>query len=188
MRHMRQKFHINTITHCTHNEGARVMDLTVFFLLIWPPYVANGSAVFASRLKWRHPVDFGRNFIDGRRIFGDGKTYEGVAIGIATGTVLGYFPNLVYHVIGVFDAFVLSASAVLGDLIGAFIKRRLCMPRGHPAFPLDQLDFLLTAFLVYSLFREIPVVYVLAAVVITPVIHRATNYVAYLLKLKKEPW
>lgn len=164
------------------------MDFVALFLLVWPPYVANGSAVFSSRLKTRHPVDFGKNLWDGRRVFGDGKTFEGLAIGIAAGSTIGYLPNLLHPYITPLDAFVLSTAAVVGDLLGAFVKRRLCMPRGYHAFPLDQLDFLLAAFLVYSLYAEIPLVYIFAAVVITPLIHRVTNYVAYLLKLKKEPW
>lgn len=165
-----------------------MIDFFYIFALIWPPYVANGSAVFAGRLKWRHPIDFGRNFINGRRVFGDGKTFEGLAVGTTAGTILGWLPNLYKPVLSLGDAFVLSISALLGDMLGAFIKRRLCMPRGHPAFPLDQLDFLLTAMLVYSLYAEIPLYAVLIAAVVTPAIHRATNLVAYLLGLKKEPW
>lgn len=164
------------------------MDVIYLLLLIWPPYVANGAATLSARLKTRHPIDFGKSFIDGRRIFGDGKTYEGLAIAVASGTFLGYLPNLVYPSISLFDAFVLSSAAVSGDLIGAFLKRRLCMPRGYPAFPLDQLDFLLFALFVYSLYSEVPVEYILAAAAITPAIHRATNYVAYRIGLKKEPW
>lgn len=164
------------------------MDLVQFFLLIWPPYVANGSAVFAGRLRRRHPLDFGRRFRDGRRIFGDGKTFEGLAIGIAAGTLLGYAPNLIRPYLSLLDAFMLSLAAVLGDLAGAFVKRRLCMPRGYPAFPLDQLDFVLTALLVFSLYKDIPPEYVALAAVLTPIIHRSTNYAAYLLGLKKEPW
>jgi len=164
------------------------MDLIHFFLLIWPPYVANGSAVFANRLKRRHPIDFGRHFRDGRRIFGDGKTFEGFLIGVAAGTSIGYVPNLLSPYLSPLDAFVLSLAAVLGDLLGAFIKRRLCMPRGYPSFPLDQLDFILVAFLIFSLYNEISLEYIALAALLTPVIHRATNYVAYLLRLKKEPW
>jgi len=81
------------------------MDLVQFFLLIWPPYVANGSAVFAGRLRRRHPLDFGRRFRDGRRIFGDGKTFEGLAIGTAAGTLLGYAPNLIRPYLSLLDAF-----------------------------------------------------------------------------------
>ncbi|ABL87886.1 protein of unknown function DUF46 [Pyrobaculum islandicum DSM 4184] len=164
------------------------MDLLYFFLLIWPPYVANGSAVLANKFKIRHPIDFGKTFVDGRRIFGDGKTYEGFLIGLSTGTFIGYAPNLLYKHLSLLDAFVLSIAALLGDLFGAFIKRRLCMPRGYPAFPLDQLDFLLTSLAVYTLYKDISVEYIIAAVIITPLIHRITNYIAYYLRLKKEPW
>jgi len=163
-------------------------EIVQLFLLIWPPYVANGSAVLAARLRRRHPLDFGKNFLDGRRIFGDGKTFEGVAIGVSAGTLLGYAPNLAYSYLTLLDAFLLATAAIVGDLLGAFIKRRLCMPRGYPAFPLDQLDFLLMALLVYSLYRELQIPLLLAAVVLTPIIHRATNYAAYKLRLKKEPW
>lgn len=165
-----------------------MVDLLLLFVYIWPPYVANGSAVFAARLRWRHYLDLGKNFKDGRRIFGEGKTFEGLLIGVMAGSTIGYVPNLFYPLFTVFDAIVLSAAAMAGDLLGAFIKRRLCMPRGHPAFPLDQLDFLLMAFLVASLYREIPIEVILTAVIITPLVHKATNYVAYLLRLKKEPW
>ncbi|AEA13288.1 hypothetical protein TUZN_1828 [Thermoproteus uzoniensis 768-20] len=156
-------------------------------MLIWPPYVANGLAVLASALPRRHPIDFGRSW-RGSRIFGDGKTFEGFAIGLALGTTIGWLPNLLYSVLSVGDAAVLSASALVGDLVGAFIKRRLCLPRGHPAFPLDQLDFLLMSLLVYSLYAQIPTTAIFISVIITPAIHRATNIVAYRLRLKKEPW
>ncbi|MEM4509459.1 MAG: CDP-2,3-bis-(O-geranylgeranyl)-sn-glycerol synthase [Pyrobaculum sp.] len=164
------------------------MDVLYLFLIIWPPYVANGSATLSSKIRSRHPIDLGRNFIDGRRIFGDGKTYEGLAVAVVSGTLLGYLPNLVYPKISLFDAFLLSIAAVVGDLIGAFVKRRLCMPRGYPAFPLDQLDFLLFSLFIYSLYNELPVEYILAAAAATPAIHRGTNYIAYRIGLKKEPW
>ncbi|MGC9118113.1 MAG: CDP-2,3-bis-(O-geranylgeranyl)-sn-glycerol synthase [Thermoproteus sp.] len=165
-----------------------ILQLLAYSLvLIWPPYVANGLAVLASALPRRHPIDLGRSW-RGSRIFGDGKTFEGFAIGLALGTTIGWLPNLLYSVLSVGDTAVLSASALVGDLIGAFIKRRLCLPRGHPAFPLDQLDFLLMSLLVYSLYAQIPITAIFISVIITPAIHRATNIAAYRLRLKKEPW
>lgn len=156
-------------------------------ILIWPPYVANGLAVLASKLPARHPIDFGKSW-HGVRIFGDGKTLEGFAIGVVLGSTIGWFPNLLYGALSISDAAVLSTSALVGDLLGAFIKRRMCLPRGYPAFPLDQLDFLLMSLLVFSLYRDVPIYVVLISVAITPLIHRATNIAAYKLKLKKEPW
>lgn len=164
------------------------LELIAYSLvLIWPPYVANGSAVLASKLPARHPIDFGKSW-RGARIFGDGKTFEGFAIGLVLGTTVGWLPNLLYSVLSIGDAAVLSASALIGDLLGAFIKRRICLPRGYPAFPLDQLDFLLMSLLVFSLYRDLSIYAVLLSVAITPVIHRATNMAAYMLKLKREPW
>lgn len=160
---------------------------TTSLLLIWPPYVANGLAVLSSRLNNRHPIDFGKSW-RGKRILGDGKTFEGFALGVALGSTLGWIPNAVYHVLTPLDAFVLSISALFGDLLGAFVKRRLCLPRGYPAFPLDQLDFLLMALLIYSLYHNIPLSIILFSIIITPIIHRLTNLIAYKIKLKREPW
>jgi CDP-2,3-bis-(O-geranylgeranyl)-sn-glycerol synthase len=165
-----------------------MIDIAGFLLLICPPYVANGSAVLASKLKWRHPVDFGKMLPDGRRVFGDGKTYEGLLIGISAGTLVGYLPNIACPRLALHDALILSAAAMLGDLLGAFIKRRLCMPRGYPAVPLDQLDFILASLLVYSIYADVPLEFIAAAAVITPLMHRATNRIAHLVGLKGEPW
>ncbi len=42
-------------------------------IVIWPAYVANATPVVASKLiKRRTPIDMGRLFPDGRRIFGGG--------------------------------------------------------------------------------------------------------------------
>jgi CDP-2,3-bis-(O-geranylgeranyl)-sn-glycerol synthase len=81
-----------------------------------------------------------------------------------------------------------------GDVGASFLKRRSGRERGA-AFPgLDQLDFvagaLLLAFLVApgwaTAVFSLPVV--AAVVVITPVLHVATNVVAYALGVKNEPW
>ncbi|MEL9990928.1 MAG: CDP-2,3-bis-(O-geranylgeranyl)-sn-glycerol synthase [Thermoproteus sp.] len=165
-----------------------ILDLLIYSLiLIWPPYVANGSAVLAALVPKRHPIDFGKKW-RGARLFGDGKTYEGFAIGLLAGTTIGWLPNLAYRILTPTDAAILSASALVGDLIGAFIKRRMCLPRGYPAFPLDQLDFLLTSLFIYSLYNNISIYIIFISVILTPLIHRITNVVAYWLRLKKEPW
>lgn len=165
-----------------------MIDQLIFTLvLIWPSYVANGLAVLAALIPRRHPVDFGKMW-RGRRILGDGKTFEGLLIGTLFGSTLGWLPNLLVHMLTPLDAFMLSVSALVGDILGAFIKRRLCLPRGYPAFPLDQLDFLLMSLLVYSLYKDISILTIILSIIITPIIHRLTNILAYIAKLKKEPW
>ena len=174
-------------------------DFIITLLIIWPPYVANATPVVASRVfKHRTPIDFGRNFVDGRRVFGDGKTYEGFATGLLTGFVVGELTYIIVsNAVSISSelpsplaVFIMCIAALLGDLLGAFIKRRFGLPRGAPAPLLDQLDFLLAALLALWLIQPntLKAVYVVIAVLITPPIHLATNTIAYLLRLKKEPW
>ena len=51
-----------------------------------PAYLPNPVAAL---LGGGVPVDGGRNFRDGRRIFGDGKTFRGLFLGILAGIGLG---------------------------------------------------------------------------------------------------
>ncbi len=174
-------------------------DFVITLLIIWPPYVANATPVVAGRIfRRRTPIDFGRNFIDGRRVFGDGKTYEGFITGLLAGFVIGEVTYIaVSSAVDIapelprpLTVLIMCLAALLGDLLGAFIKRRLGLPRGAPAPLLDQLDFLLAALLALWLIQPsiLKPIYVVIAVAITPPIHLATNAIAYLLGLKREPW
>src|SRR3989344_789729 len=103
-------------------------------LYIAPMYFANSSAML---LAGKTPMDLGRKFFDGRRIFGRGKTFRGFFFGIAAGTAVAVIINRV--MIGSIDSvlpnyvllgFLLSLGAVLGDLAASFAKRRLGMEPG----------------------------------------------------------
>jgi len=147
-----------------------------FFL---PAYVANATPVV---LGGGTPMDLGRNFLDGRRILGDGKTFRGVILAIAAGTLIGALQ--LRPLIG----FVMALGAMLGDLAVSFIKRRLGMERGAPLPVGDQLDFVAGAIALTGLVVSIPLSYIVAIVIVTPPIHLGTNALAYILKLKKKPW
>lgn len=148
-------------------------------ILISPAYLANSVPVL---LKGKKPIDRGMNFIDGRRIFGDGKTIEGFLSGLASGTILGAVFGYPVH------SFLLSLGALVGDLVGAFIKRRLGMPRGHPAPVLDQLDFVIGALAFVSIVYPVTFEQFLFLALVTPPVHLLANFVAYLFKLKSHPW
>ncbi|RLI10192.1 CDP-2,3-bis-(O-geranylgeranyl)-sn-glycerol synthase, partial [Candidatus Bathyarchaeota archaeon] len=115
--------------------------------------------------------------------------FSGVLVGTITGLLLGLLGLLTpllpdSLVLG----FLMGLGAMLGDLAGSFLKRRLNRPPGAPAPGLDQLDFLLGAILLSFPYRP-PALDVLAcALVLTPAVHLATNFGAYKLGLKKEPW
>ncbi|RLG64349.1 CDP-2,3-bis-(O-geranylgeranyl)-sn-glycerol synthase [archaeon] len=80
--------------------------------------------------------------------------------------------------------FLLSLGAMLGDLIGSFIKRRLGLERGAPCIPLDQLDFIIVALLIGSLVTPIPLQYILVFLAVTFIAHITANFIAYKLGAK----
>ncbi len=154
---------------------------TTALLFIGPSYVANAAPlVFGGGM----PLDGGRNFLDGQPIFGFHKTVRGLAAGIIAGSVLGAAESL-------FDSrlllagFMMALGAVLGDLLGAFVKRRLKIKPGKQFPIVDQLDFVLGGLLVGWSFFQMSLASILIVVLVTPPIHLGTNYGAYLLGLKK---
>ena len=160
--------------------------MNVLFSILWftPAYVANAAATLSKFFQSTHPIDAGKNFTDGRRILGDGKTWEGLMIGTLTGFVLGY-PVLYFFGLGtMIDALLLSFGALFGDLVGSFVKRRVGLKRGEEAPLLDQLDFVFGAFL---LDPPIPS-WAITIIFLTPILHRLANITAYLLGVKDEPW
>ncbi len=147
------------------------------FVWILPAYFSNASATLSKYLKKRHPIDFGREW-KGFRVLGDGKTWEGFFTGVSIGTAVGFLLGDVY------TGFLLSLGAMLGDLIGSFLKRRMGLERGEEAPLLDQLDFLVGAFLLVPPPPEWAVLLIAA----TPVVHRAASVAGHLWGVKREPW
>jgi CDP-2,3-bis-(O-geranylgeranyl)-sn-glycerol synthase len=155
-------------------------------------------------------IDFGRSW-RGKRIFGDGKSWRGLFGGGLAGVLIGL---ILIGISAIWDSenfwgfgpfwsnigilFCLSFGAVLGDLMGAFIKRRLGMARGTKAPILDQYDFVFGAFVItaiffpdwiYSMFIEgWHIAALIFILVLMFVIHRGVNIIGYKLGIKKEPW
>ena len=153
-------------------------------IFIFPAYCANAAPVLAGG---GLSMDLGKNFIDGKRIFGNNKTFRGFFFGLAIGVFVGLVESLIFSYPLSFS--VLSPlGALLGDLTAAFLKRRLGIAPGGLLPVVDQVDFVVGA-IVFSLPLAI-IYWQLAAVVIivTPPIHLLTNFFAYKLKLKKNPW
>jgi len=155
--------------------------------LILPAYCANAIPVlFGGGL----PMDFGKKFIDGKPLFGAHKTFRGFFSGLFIGTLIGIVQSSlpIFQPPQIFLGFILSLGALTGDLVHSFIKRRLNLPPGA-SFPVaDQLDFVIGA-LLFSLFISPPSLPVaLVILVVTPPIHLSTNYIAYRLGVKKEPF
>lgn len=178
-----------------HMEALK--DVLTLVWLILPAYVANGSPVIGAKILERagfkrHPIDKGKHFIDGRRLFGDNKTWEGLAIGIASGVIIGFiqFYLCYYDSAYIIRGTALSVGTMIGDLLGAFIKRRLGIRPGDPLPILDQTLFLFVALaFAYTLSAmSVTVPQLLVLTVITVFLHVVTNLISYKLKLKDVPW
>ncbi|MEM0349623.1 MAG: CDP-2,3-bis-(O-geranylgeranyl)-sn-glycerol synthase [Candidatus Caldarchaeum sp.] len=171
------------------------MDATSFLMglaYIFPAYVANASPVVATKvLRKTRPIDCGRVFIDGRRIFGDGKTIEGFVVGVLAGFLVGFVMRFLWSwLFGLLEVFLLSLGALLGDVGGAFVKRRMGLKTGSPAPVLDQLSFLASALLLIHLFHGLPPwmdnATLASLFLFTIFMHIATNSFAYLIGLKNK--
>jgi CDP-2,3-bis-(O-geranylgeranyl)-sn-glycerol synthase len=151
---------------------------------IFPAYCANAVPVIAGG---GCPMDFGKNFFDGKPVFGKNKTFRGFFFGLAVGVFVGLVEWMVFGYPFLFS--VLSPlGALFGDLAGAFLKRRLGIAPGGLLPIVDQVDFAVGAIL-FSL--PLAIIYwelAVAVIIITPPIHLLTNFLAYKSKLKENPW
>ncbi len=157
-------------------------------LFILPAYVSNAFPVIVYRFSpWRKPLDFGRRFFDGKRILGDHKTIDGFIGGVLMGILTSYVLSLIgYH--DILKGAVLSIGAMVGDSLGSFVKRRLNLPPGSSLPLVDQLSFILFALLVYGAIWGINALSFIILLLLTFPLHIATNFIAYLLKLKSTPF
>jgi len=161
-------------------------------IFVFPAYCANGTPVLAGG---GTRMDFGKNFIDGRRIFGNNKTFRGFFFGWAVGFFVGIMEGFVFGFdkVPVLLSVLIPVGALLGDLTGAFIKRRLDIAPGGLLPVVDQIDFVVGA-LVFSLplaltnWQGLSWQLIVVVLLVTPPIHLLTNFLAYRLKLKKHPW
>jgi len=165
---------------------------SLWFIL--PAYLANASPVV---LGGGRPLDFGRSFPDKRRIFGDGKTWRGFVGGILVGVIVGIIQGIIYPYISLnapannltvfpygMRAVLLSIGALLGDISGSFVKRRINLKRGAPFPVMDQIGFLVFAFIITAWRFSVPMMYVIILLPLTFFAHLISNIAAYWAGLK----
>ncbi|MDI9620045.1 MAG: CDP-2,3-bis-(O-geranylgeranyl)-sn-glycerol synthase [Candidatus Nezhaarchaeota archaeon] len=162
-------------------QGIELVASAILFAL--PAYIANAAPLILARFVVnRKPMDLGRCWVDGRRILGDNKSIEGFASGVLAGLLVGTVLD---------DAargFLMGLGAMIGDVLGSFVKRRLNIEEGASAPVLDQYLFMVVALLLSRAAGYIPSREQLLVILIaTPILHVTSNYVAYLFKMKSKP-
>jgi CDP-2,3-bis-(O-geranylgeranyl)-sn-glycerol synthase len=99
--------------------------------------LANGTPVFATKFfgaRFSRPIDGGVRLFDGRPLFGASKTIRGALLAILVTTAGAPLIGLEWKI-----GALVGLSAMIGDLLSSFIKRRLAMASSSQATGLDQI-------------------------------------------------
>lgn len=175
------------------NLVSKFAETLIYFT---PAMICNAVPVLTRVFKYRHPIDGGRVLGDGRRVLGDGKTWEGFIAGL----LAGLFTGVVYTLMSgntswIMYTLIMGLGALLGDLINAFIKRRIGLKQGSPFPPFDQIDYLLGSYVLIKTLKldlttstELTLEHLILAMFISLILHPLTNLIAYMLGFKEVPW
>ena len=187
------------MTFISPEIGYWIFSAVAALWIMLPAYLPNSAAaVFGGGT----PIDLGRTFSDGRRVFGDGKTYREFFGGVLSGVLVGLIQILAASAFGldmlprhtILSVILLATGALLGDLVKSFFKRRLGKERGEPWIIADQYDLvigsLLLVLLVYPewLVENITLPILVWIIVLTPLLHRVVNIIGYYIGVKEVPW
>jgi hypothetical protein len=153
------------------------------------------------------PIDRGLKF-RGKRIFGDNKTYRGLAV-VSLGTAIAFgLQSLLLHRVAsirgieLFDyaffksvavGLAVGVAAMLSELPNSFIKRRFEIAPGRATkgwkgaifYVYDQIDFLLGAWLVLAIVIPVTVGRVLSSAGLLLVAHQLMSSVGHALGMRK---
>jgi CDP-2,3-bis-(O-geranylgeranyl)-sn-glycerol synthase len=182
---------------------------SIYFLV--PAYFANMAPIIVKKIKFLNffaaPIDLGNRFIDGKPYFGRNKTYRGFLAAIIMGIIGAFIQFFLFNLeffrwvsipginfssvwTPLFLGTLLGTGAITGDLIKSFFKRRLNILPGSPFIPLDQIDFVIGAYLFVSIFylKYLSWPLVLSSFILSFFLHIIVNHVAYYLGIRKEKW
>ena len=99
--------------------------------------IANGAPVIVKWIfggKFSQPLDGNIKFFDGRPLFGASKTICGTAVSILVTSACAPLVGLKLQI-----GAVVAVTAMAGDLLSSFLKRRLGWPPSSQAVGLDQI-------------------------------------------------
>jgi CDP-2,3-bis-(O-geranylgeranyl)-sn-glycerol synthase len=164
------------------------------FYFMLPAYFANMAPVIVKKINFlKYPLDFGKR-INGKRVFGENKTFRGLFFGIVFGIIVAYFQNLIgvssivdysnWHLLGL----LLGSGAIIGDSVESFFKRQLGIKPGTRFFPFDQIDFVIGAIVFSSLVVDFSVLKIIIILLISILGHIIVNHSAYYLRIRDEKW
>ena len=184
-----------------------ILSCLYFFL---PAYFTNMTPPLVRKARFLkildREVDFGRHppaalFKDGQSIFGPHKRWRGVIFGIIVGMLVAQGQSWLYQYELIRNisflnyqrnillfGFLISAGAVFGDLLFAFIKRRLKIPPGARFIPWDQTNYVIGAALFLTPILKIEIMVWITLFILTFFLHIIFNRLGYYLKIHRAKW
>lgn len=165
----------------------------------------NMAPIWAKKLPYLDfldiPIDANKK-LAGKPILGRNKTYRGFAVGVAWALSIGMFQFLISEWFAVFDrlelfemgateyfylSILLGFGALVGDAVESFIKRQINIKPGDAWFPMDQLDYVIGAFIFSFPIGALAPSEYLAAAFVGFFMHPVATYIGWKLGLKDKP-
>ena len=148
--------------------------------------VANGTPVIAKNIlhhRFSRPLDGALRFVDGRPLFGSSKTIRGIVLSVLVTTACAPVFGLSWK-IGV----LVGSTAMAGDLLSSFLKRRIKLPAEGMATGLDQVPESLLPFLACRSSLSLTAIDIAAGVVIFFLCSILFSGLLYKLRLRDRPY
>lgn len=148
--------------------------------------IANGAPVLLNKAlgkRWAWPIDNGLKLRDGRRLFGNTKTWRGLCAAIFF-TTLAAMLSGIYPLIGT----LFGALAMAGDLLASFFKRRMGCAESSRARGLDTVPESLLPVLLLKQPLALSLIDIILVVTLFFLIEELISPVLYRLHIRKRPY
>jgi CDP-2,3-bis-(O-geranylgeranyl)-sn-glycerol synthase len=148
--------------------------------------LANGTPVIATKIlgkTFAYPVDFGIAFCDGQPLFGASKTLRGILLAVLLTSVSAPLIGLDWT----FGALI-AVTAMFGDLVSSFIKRRMGLIPSSQCIGLDQIPESLLPLVACRFLLRLTILEIAAATVIFFLGELALSRVLFWLRIRERPY
>lgn len=148
--------------------------------------IANGAPVLINKALgklWTWPVDNGLKLRDGRRLFGNAKTWRGLCAAIFFTTLAAILYDLSPWTGALFGALAMS-----GDLLASFIKRRMSYAESSRARGLDTVPESLLPILLLKQALALSLLDIILLVAFFFLIEESISPMLYRLHIRKRPY
>jgi CDP-2,3-bis-(O-geranylgeranyl)-sn-glycerol synthase len=162
------------------------MEFVLAVKLLLLLMAANGAPILARFLlgnRWEYPIDAGRRFSDGQPLLGPSKTWRGIVCALAFTPLVAW---LLYLPPGI--GFIIATTAMAGDLLSSFTKRRLRVEPSGMALGLDQIPESLLPLLAVRTHFALGSAEILLLTLAFLVLELVLSRILYRLHIRKQPY